>query len=73
MELAGLEPATSWVRYRPAPRSNDAVLQGVSVLISPEPVTSFCSFPGGFEWIWAQIPVPVASGRSTSGPGHACT
>jgi hypothetical protein len=30
MELAGLEPATSWVRFGRSDRSNSAALQGIS-------------------------------------------
>jgi hypothetical protein len=71
MELAGLEPATSWVRSGAAVRSNALSLQGVSTLVSTEAVTKSRPITGRFGGIWAQISALVASGRSRSDHGHA--
>jgi hypothetical protein len=71
MEPAGIEPATSCLQMRPAARSNAGILQELSMLVSPKPVTDCRSIPGGFGWIRAQISVLVASGRSRSDHGHA--
>jgi hypothetical protein len=59
MELAGLEPATSWVQSRRALRSNAACLQGNRAATCGDSVPSCRRITRRFRSIWAQIRVSV--------------
>ena len=60
MELAGLEPATSWVRSRRFLVSNQPHFQGFSSRHRAHPVTSCRRITRGFSAIWSQVLRPVA-------------
>ena len=55
MELAGLEPATSWVRSRPSRVSNQADLQQVRLHRQAHSVTSCRWITRAFLAIWSQV------------------